>query len=265
MFKKVLEWLNTKNKSHKKPLKSIEKQKLKETKMNNGSILVSMKRNLKIIIKKFNQVISNIKYKVSKMNFEKLKKKPLIFISFLVILDIVGTTLAYYYSETVIPNQFKVLTYDVVVKEKYNNSWGVKEVEFSNNEETNTPVVLRINYNESWRKEVSGIKLSLDNNVNGQNVVEKNWTTAFTDDFIDGEDGWYYYKKVLNAEESVKVLNSIQLNENLISTSPYYDDYKTYDYELDFNFEAIQANTTAISQIWGKTAVISGGKVRWRL
>ena len=61
-----------------------------------------------------------------------------------------------------------------------------------------------------------------------------------------------------------QVLNSIELNENLISTSPYYDDYKSYNYELDFNFEAIQANTTAISQIWGKTAVITGGRVRWR-
>ena len=253
MFKKVLEWIrfNTKNKSHEVILEDIKSQKLKATKEHKTSLFISMK--------------NSIKQKINKIHFSEWKKRPLAFILFLLILGIVGTTLAYYYSETIIPNRFKVLTYNVALEEKYNNSWGVKEVEFSNNEETNTPVVLRINYNESWRKEVSGIKLSLDNNVNGQNVVEKNWTTAFTDDFIDGEDGWYYYKKVLNAEESVKVLNSIQLNENLISTSPYYDDYKTYDYELDFNFEAIQANTTAISQIWGKTAVISGGKVRWRL
>ena len=132
-----------------------------------------------------------------------------------------------------------------------------------NNEETNTPVVLRINYNELWRKEVNGVKLSLDNNVNGVNVVTKNWTTAFTNDFVDGGDGWYYYKKTLNAEESVQVLNSISLNESLISTSPYYNDYKTYTYELDFNFEAIQANSSAISEIWGKNATITGGDVTW--
>ena len=73
---------------------------------------------------------------------------------------------------------------------------------------------------------MNGVKLSLDNNVNGTNVVTKNWTTAFTNDFIDGGDGWYYYKKTLAAEASVQVLDSIALNESLISTSPYYDDYK---------------------------------------
>ena len=196
---------------------------------------------------------------------KKNKKIALFFLLGLVAVIGIAGTYAYYTQNYVIPNQFKAATYDIGIEEEFYDTFGTKRVYIVNKEETNTPVVLRINYNESWRKEVSGIKLSLDNNVNGQNVVEKNWTTAFTDDFIDGEDGWYYYKKVLNAEESVKVLNSIQLNENLISTSPYYDDYKTYDYELDFNFEAIQANTTAISQIWGKTAVISGGKVRWRL
>lgn len=197
------------------------------------------------------------------MKFRKIKKKPLIFLLVLCLLGIVGTTFAYYYTEIAIPNQFKAMTYNVTIEEEFNDTWGTKKVSFVNNEETNTPVVLRINYNELWRKEVNGVKLSLDNNVNGVNVVTKNWTTAFTNDFVDGGDGWYYYKKTLNAEESVQVLNSISLNESLISTSPYYNDYKTYTYELDFNFEAIQANSSAISEIWGKNATITGGYVTW--
>lgn len=197
------------------------------------------------------------------MKFRKIKKKPLIFLLVLCLLGIVGTTFAYYYTEIAIPNQFKAMTYNVTIEEEFNDTWGTKKVSFVNNEETNTPVVLRINYNELWRKEVNGVKLSLDNNVNGTNVVTKNWTTAFTNDFVDGRDGWYYYKKTLNAEESVQVLNSISLNESLISTSPYYNDYKTYTYELDFNFEAIQANSSAISEIWGKNATITGGDVTW--
>ena len=99
--------------------------------------------------------------------------------------------------------------------------------------------------------------------VNGENVVQKNWTSAFTNDFIDGGDGWYYYKKVLNAEESVQVLESISLKEDLISTSPYYNDYKNYTYELDFNFEAIQASSSAISNIWNKDVTINGGDITW--
>lgn len=197
------------------------------------------------------------------MKFKKIKKKPLFFLLLLLALGIVGTTFAYYYTEIAIPNQFRAMTYNVTIEEEFNNTWGTKKVSFVNNEETNTPVVLRINYNELWRKEVNGVKLSLDNNVNGTNVVTKNWTTAFTNDFVDGGDGWYYYKKTLNAEESVQVLNSISLNESLISTSPYYNDYKTYTYELDFNFEAIQANSSAISEIWGKNATITGGYVTW--
>ena len=197
------------------------------------------------------------------MKVEKLKKKPLIFLLTLFIIGVVGTTFAYYYTEISIPNRFRTMTYNVTIEEEFNDTWGTKKVSFVNNEETNTPVVLRINYNELWRKEVSGVKLSLDNNVNGTNVVTKNWTTAFTNDFIDGGDGWYYYKKTLDAKESVQVLDSISLNESLISTSPYYNDYKSYTYELDFNFEAIQASSNAISEIWWKTATISGGNVTW--
>ena len=197
------------------------------------------------------------------MKFKKLKKKPLIFLLALIAIGVVGTTFAYYYTEVSFPNQFRTMTYNVTIEEEFNDTWGTKKVSFVNKEETNTPVVLRINYNELWRKEVSGVKLSLDNNVNGENVVTKNWTTAFTNDFIDGGDGWYYYKKTLNAEESVQVLNSISLKEDLISTSPYYNDYKSYTYELDFNFEAIQASSSAISEIWGKTVTISGSNVTW--
>ena len=198
-----------------------------------------------------------------KSKLKKINKKPLIFILIVLVLTIIGGTYAYYYSEVILPNEFKTMTYNVTIEEEFNNTWGTKKVRFVNNEETNTPVVLRINYNESWRKEVDGVLLSLDNNVNGENVVQKTWTSAFTNDFVDGGDGWYYYKKVLNAEESVQVLESISLKESLISSSPYYNDYKSYTYELDFNFEAIQASSSAVSNIWNKNATINGGNITW--
>lgn len=194
----------------------------------------------------------------------KINKKPLIFLLILLVVGVIGGTFAYYYSEVVIPNQFRAMTYNITIEEEFNNTWGTKKVSFVNKEDTNTPVVLRINYNEMWRKEIDiYTKVSLDNNVNGVNVVSKNWTTDFTNNFIDGGDGWFYYKKILNAKESVQVLESIELNEDLISTSPYYDDYKSFDYELDFNFEAIQASSDAIFDIWGIETTISGGNVTW--
>lgn len=197
------------------------------------------------------------------MKINKINKKPLIFLFAFLVLGLVGSTFAYFYAEVIIPNKFKTMTYNVAIEEEFEDTWGTKKVSFVNNEETNTPVVLRINYNESWRKEIDGEKVSLDNNVNGENVVTKNWTSAFTNDFIDGRDGWFYYKKTLNAESSVQVLESIALKEELIRTSPYYDDYKSYTYELDFNFEAIQANRKAISEIWGLNVTISGDNVKW--
>ena len=114
------------------------------------------------------------------MKLKKIKKKPLIFLLALIIVGVVGTTFAYYYTEVSFPNQFRTMTYNVTIEEEFNDTWGTKKVSFVNKEETNTPVVLRINYNELWRKEVSGVKLSLDNNVNGENVVTKNWTSTFT-------------------------------------------------------------------------------------
>lgn len=199
------------------------------------------------------------------MKKNRINKKPIIFILITLMLTVIGGTFAYYYSEVIIPNQFKAMTYNVQIEEEFYNNWGTKRVFIVNHEETNAPVVLRVNFNESWRKEIDGEKVSLDNNVNGINVVNKNWASEFTDNFIKGEDGWYYYKKILNAQESVQLLESIDLNEELIKTSPYYDDYKTYDYELSFNFESIQASSSAVKEIWNKEIIIDGDNVEWEL
>ena len=191
-------------------------------------------------------------------------RRALIFILAVAFLGIIGSTYAYYQSNVALPNRFKTMTYNVIIEENFNNTWGTKEVTFKNNEETNIPVVLRINYNEQWRKEVNGFTLLLNNKVGNTNVVTKNWTTDFTNDFVLKDDGWYYYKKVLGPQESVKVLNSISLNNSLISSSPDYANYQTYDYRLDFNFEAIQANESAVNNIWNRNLNISsGGGITW--
>lgn len=190
-------------------------------------------------------------------------KKPLIFLGLLLILGTVGTTFAYFYAEVVVPNQFRSMTYNVTVEEEFYDDWGTKIVKFVNKEKSNTPVVLRINYNEFWRDTEDGVTYSLDNNFNGENVVEKRWTLDFTNNFIYGDDGWYYYKRVLNAEESVQVLESIALKNDLIFSSVHRYDYYTYDYELDFNYEAIQADEKAISNLWGYDAIIEEDEVVW--
>ena len=187
-------------------------------------------------------------------------KKPLIFGLLLLTLAVIGGTFAYYYSEVVIPNRFKAMTYDVKLVEEFDGVFGTKEVSIVNQEETNTPVVIRMSYNEYWDN-------SLNNKYNNTDVVTKNWTNDFLNDFrYDSRSGWYYYTKVLNPESSVTVLNSTALNTNLVNASPDRSSYLSSDYHLDFNYEAIQAKEEAILDIWGDDLLnvsINGGNVSW--
>ena len=131
----------------------------------------------------------------------------------------------------------------------------LKKVSFVNLDEKNVPVILRIMYNESWTRtlEENGeiIELHNDNDPNGKESVKKEWTDDFMNHFIDMGDGWYYYDRVLKPEESVHILESIDLDEDAINY-----EYEDYTYNLDFNMEAIQATTTALQEIWGKDATI---------
>lgn len=194
-----------------------------------------------------------------------MKNNKKIVLILLILLSFVGigSAYAYYRASVIVPNKYKAATYDVELEEEFEGEFGVKKVWIVNKEKTNAPVVLRISYNEFWSKEIDGVLLTLDNNVNGENVVEKTWNEEFMNDFELGDDGWYYYKKVLDPEERVGILERIKLKEELIATSPYYNDYKTYDYELAFNFESIQATEDAVLEIWGKNININDDIVTW--
>lgn len=196
---------------------------------------------------------------------KKNNTKPIIFMLILPILTAIGFTLAYYTSEIKLVNEFKTSTYNVDIEDRNTGSWGERTVKFINKEATNTPVVLRINYNESWTNKINDYLLTLDNTINGENVVIKSWTEDFLNDFIKGDDGWYYYTKILYAKENVQVLTQVELNQNLIKNSAYYDEYLTYTYDLSFNFEAIQADSNAIQEIWNKKTTLKGNDVLWEL
>lgn len=178
------------------------------------------------------------------------------------IIFIIGGSLAYFYQEIVVPNNFKTMTYNVALDEEFYDDWGVKKVYIRNLEQTNAPVVLRVNYNEVWSKEIEGVIHTLSNTINGENVVNKNFTNTFLNDFILGDDGWYYYKKVLKANSSIELLESIYLKDNLITNN---DEYHEYNYDLYFNYEAIQATSSAVNNIWNREITINGDDVVWNL
>lgn len=198
-----------------------------------------------------------------KINFNIKNKKPLFFLLLILFVTVISSTYAYYYQEFIIPNKFKTMTYNVVLNTDFNGSWGTYKATVSNNESTNTAVVLRVHYVESWTKEVNGAYLVLSNQKNGEDVVTKNWTSDFTTDFVKQSDGWYYYKKLLKPQTSVVLLDGISLNTRVVSPENTEDDYNKYDYNLGFKIEAIQATEKAVSNIWSKEIEIDGDDVEW--
>ena len=193
----------------------------------------------------------------------KTKKRSLVFLLLLLLVVCVGSTYAVFYTQLAIPNKFDIMLYNVQIDDDFSGTWGVRNVKFTNKDASNSQIVLRISYNELWNDKESDSVIKLNNLVDGKNVVEKEWTDEFLKDFFLADDRWYYYKKVLQPNESVQVLKSVNLNEQLISKSPDYFRYKNYNYELSFNYEAVSAVSNDIKDAWGINASIKEGDVNW--
>lgn len=103
----------------------------------------------------------------------------------------------------------------------------------------------------------------------GDTGVTQNWSSDWKNNF-EYHDGWYYYKKVLPANESVQVLNSVTFPASVPDGASYH---------LDFQIETVQAsdetavNTDATKTLFNRTGTISnmttahgavtGGSVTW--
>ena len=186
---------------------------------------------------------------------EMKRKFGLIILSVLVVAAATATILGTYatsHNVSTIKNEIAVANTGTRIIEDADGGFGRKEVTIKNEGTSSPKVLIRIAYSETWTKSDGTI---ISNIVNNSNVVIKNWTTDFTTDFVDGGDGWYYYKKVLNPASEVKILNSIALNDS---------EYNKYNYDISFRFESVQADATAANALWGKTATINeSGAVTW--
>ena len=196
-----------------------------------------------------------------KINNSNLKRaKPLVFLGAILLFSAIAVTLAIFTSESSIANRFQTMTYDVTLEEEFYDTWGTKKVVIANNDDK-ASVILRVSYIEIWSQKVGDNVFTLSNKVNGEDTVIKDWTSEFKDNFIDGKDGWYYYTKVLKPNQSVQILNMITKNDTLLEG---LDDYKDYDYELTFSYEAIQASEKAANDLWEKVITIDGDNITWK-
>jgi len=183
----------------------------------------------------------------------------------LLFIGIISVTLAIMTSSGYFENIFHSSDYGVSIEEEFYNDWGTKKVSFVN--QNASSVIIRVSYNELWSTSSEEDTLTvLNNKINGIDTVTKTWTESWLNDFVDGHDGWYYYKKVLKNTDRVQVLNEIHLNEELLNSSGELDTYKNADYELDFNFESVQADKKAVKSLWNKEITIDNdGNITWNL
>lgn len=159
---------------------------------------------------------------------------------------------AYTKNKSTIINSLQLAGSGVQIEEDSDPGFGKREISFSNTGDNAAVVLLRIAYNETFTK--SNGEIASNTAANGTDIVNKTWTADFSYNFRDGHDGWYYYSRVLKPGESVQVLSSISLTDQ---------DYLLYDYDLSFNYEAIQASPEAATELWGKTITINGDLVTW--
>lgn len=199
------------------------------------------------------------------------------FILVVLLVSLVGGVYAWTWHNVDIENTLTSRTVEVSIDENFPS--GVidtanavtKEVAFEN---TGTAAVfLRFTYGEYWE---TGIEL-LEGYTSSE-YVTKNWIDDYSEDasdtsstlWYDGGDGWYYYKLVLSAGESVDILESVAFTESIPDDA---------DYSLIFQVETVQVsdeasvNTAATELLFGvigtvtdatikNGAVISGG-VTW--
>lgn len=196
------------------------------------------------------------------MKKRKLKIKPLIFVFALILVVSVGVTTAYYYTQNSIRNDFNLSDYSMSIKTEFkdtcvfNDTSADEPNKITNLSITNDgdeAVLLRFYYIEKFYDSTDGTQSNLV--YNGSELVTKNWNTAFGD-FIY-KDGWYYYTKVLDKDETVNILDSVTYN-----LEESFDFIATL-YDIDFKYEVLQVKHNPSQEVWGYKANISGDNVTW--
>ena len=196
-------------------------------------------------------------------------KKSLMAIIALVLVLVVGSTFAYFYTTADFENQFNLGKYNVVIKEVFEppEDWAPGDTTpklITAKNEGQVPAVVRISYTETWTDEDGQ---TINSNDIPNNAVIINFTTPSNWEY-DSNDGYYYYKNILDAgDETDSLIQSVTLNSNLVGSvcvdgngeSTCHDNMKGLagaNYKLTFNIEIIQSDL--YQSTWNTNHVIGG-------
>lgn len=135
------------------------------------------------------------------LNIIKINRSQiLLMITVMICITAIGSVYAWSKLSASVTNKINTPTIDVEVIEEFDEQTTVdwyqpvdKKVQFKNI--GTAPIFIRVSYVELWRNTNNQVLSSI---VNGQEIVKKNWTDAWKNEWIDGNDGWFYYKKFFN-------------------------------------------------------------------
>lgn len=176
------------------------------------------------------------------LNIIKINRSQiLLMITVMICITAIGSVYAWSKLSASVTNKINTPTVDVEVIEEFDEQTTVdwyqpvdKKVQFKNI--GTAPIFIRVSYVELWRNTNNQVLSSI---VNGQEIVKKNWTDAWKNEWIDGNDGWFYYKKILQPNNLCsKILTSLEFDSSNLGNLT--DIYGNASYSLKFVSEAVQ-------------------------
>jgi len=201
-----------------------------------------------------------------------MKKKPLMYVLLFVVAFIaIGVTVAYYTSSDTFSNEFNTGTYEIETQENFESpdNWTpgttTPKTVIATNKGT-TPIAVRIKLTPSWQ-DADGNPLPLtDNNDNEAAII--NFSNNYDRKWVY-QDGYYYYKRALNENQSTtSLLKSVTFNPdfdinnvkdcetvNVVTNCiTEFTDYSGGKYTLQVEIETAQYDK--YEEIWGTTVEI---------
>lgn len=157
----------------------------------------------------------------------------------LVVLLIVGGTMAWFTHNEEATNVFAAGTVEIQVNETYN-----QPIDWKPGAKTQKEVSI-----ESLGSKQSYVRVALIPKWDDSSLPINNVELIFADDYADNwiyKDGWHYYKHILDGDkETSLLLKKVELKDETD------DDYQGKTLEIKVKAEAVQASHEAYKEVWG--------------
>lgn len=173
-----------------------------------------------------------------------MKKRNMILGSTIVlaVLLVAGTMAWFTSNPAAVENTFKAGTVDIKVNENgFENVTNVNPGDIHNKKVTvkslgSKDTYVRVKLTEKWEDLAEGV------------TTDGVATYVTGDDWVDGGDGYYYYKKILKNEETTPLIKEVVFDGPKMG-----NDFQNATFKLEVKAEAVQASHYAFRDEWGIT------------